>query len=171
LDPANGLTASRRAWRLAKEGAMSADEPFLRAIGDCPEEPSVRLIYADWLEERGDRRAEFLRLLHQRATATARLEQILPELDPEWVRRVCPAWATDVQMVPVPAALPRVETGAVQFGNDWPGLFLRGDNALSLGVCIRLLCELLADHPDDMVADRLDQLKAYADLIEQKVRA
>lgn len=24
----------------------------------------------------------------------------------------------------------RVETGPVQFGDDWPGLFVRGDNAL-----------------------------------------
>ena len=23
----------------------------------------------------------------------------------------------------------RVETGAIQFGKDWPGLFIRGDNA------------------------------------------
>ncbi|OWK36082.1 hypothetical protein [Fimbriiglobus ruber] len=26
----------------------------------------------------------------------------------------------------------RLETGAVQFGDDWPGLFVRGDNAISL---------------------------------------
>ena len=26
----------------------------------------------------------------------------------------------------------RVETGAVQFGNDWPGLFIRGDDCLQL---------------------------------------
>jgi hypothetical protein len=25
---------------------------------------------------------------------------------------------------------PRVETGPVQFGNDWPGIFIRGDNAM-----------------------------------------
>jgi hypothetical protein len=25
---------------------------------------------------------------------------------------------------------PRVETGPVQFGHDWPGVFIRGDNAL-----------------------------------------
>jgi hypothetical protein len=24
----------------------------------------------------------------------------------------------------------RVETGPIQFGNDWPGIFIRGDNAL-----------------------------------------
>lgn len=25
-----------------------------------------------------------------------------------------------------------VESGAVQFGEDWPGLFLRGDNAFAM---------------------------------------
>lgn len=29
----------------------------------------------------------------------------------------------------VPAVEPRIETGAVQFGEDWPGTFIRGDNA------------------------------------------
>lgn len=36
---------------------------------------------------------------------------------------------------------PRVETGAVQFGDDWPGLFIRGDNcfmfSVSLGKMLR----------------------------------
>jgi hypothetical protein len=36
---------------------------------------------------------------------------------------------------------PRVETGAVQFGGDWPGLFLRGDDATFLMVAIRGLLE------------------------------
>lgn len=31
---------------------------------------------------------------------------------------------------------PRVETGAVQFGEDWPGLFVRGDQAIHLAFCI-----------------------------------
>lgn len=26
---------------------------------------------------------------------------------------------------------PRAETGVVQFGDDWPGVFVRGDNALA----------------------------------------
>ena len=150
---------------------MTADDPFLQAIDGCPDDASIRLVYADWLEDRGDSRAEFLRLLHQRAVANARLRELLPNIDPAWVRRVCPAWAADIQLLPAPADLRRVETGAVQFGNDWPGLFLRGDNALDLGTWIRSLCELLADHPDEMVTDRLDRLKAYANLIEQKVRA
>jgi uncharacterized protein (TIGR02996 family) len=41
---------------------MSEDEPFLRAIHAAPEDSTLRLVYADWLEERGDPRAEYLRL-------------------------------------------------------------------------------------------------------------
>jgi hypothetical protein len=51
-----------------------------------------------------------------------------------------------VQQLPAPLGLPRVETGAVQFGDDWPGLFLRGDSAHSLMLWIRRLAVLLADH-------------------------
>jgi uncharacterized protein (TIGR02996 family) len=39
---------------------MSDDEPFLRAILATPEDMATRLIYADWLEERGDPRGEYL---------------------------------------------------------------------------------------------------------------
>jgi len=31
----------------------------------------------------------------------------------------------------------RIETGAVQFNDDWPGLFIRGDEALYLAGLIR----------------------------------
>ncbi len=31
----------------------------------------------------------------------------------------------------------RVETGPVQFGDDWPGVFIRGDNALYYAMLIR----------------------------------
>jgi uncharacterized protein (TIGR02996 family) len=44
------------------ENIMGEDEPFLRAILAAPEDAATRLIYADWLEERGDPRAEYLRL-------------------------------------------------------------------------------------------------------------
>lgn len=32
--------------------------------------------------------------------------------------------------------LRRLETGAVQFGNDWPGVFIRGDEAIGLAASI-----------------------------------
>lgn len=34
---------------------------------------------------------------------------------------------TDIQILN--AQDKRVETGAIQFGDDWPGVFIRGDNA------------------------------------------
>jgi len=30
----------------------------------------------------------------------------------------------------------RVETGPVQFNDDWPGVFIRGDNAAWLALCL-----------------------------------
>lgn len=31
-----------------------------------------------------------------------------------------------------PSDVPRIETGPLQFGRDWPGLFVRGDEAIGL---------------------------------------
>lgn len=75
----------------------------------------------------------------------------------------------NIQKLSAPIDLPRVDTGAVQFGDDWPGLFIRGDNAHGLMTHIRRLTELLAHHPDPAVADHLHQLKGYADLIDEDV--
>src|SRR5262249_379898 len=41
---------------------MAQDEGFLRAIIEEPDDVGLRLIYADWLEERGDPRGEFIRV-------------------------------------------------------------------------------------------------------------
>lgn len=38
---------------------------------------------------------------------------------------------------------PRIETGPVQFGDDWPGSFFRGDNASFLALDIRHVMALL----------------------------
>jgi uncharacterized protein (TIGR02996 family) len=40
---------------------MDEEAAFIQAILTSPEDIGVRLIYADWLEERGDPRAEYLR--------------------------------------------------------------------------------------------------------------
>lgn len=31
----------------------------------------------------------------------------------------------------------RPETGVMQFGNDWPGVFIRGDNAAGYAIALR----------------------------------
>jgi uncharacterized protein (TIGR02996 family) len=42
---------------------MSEEDVLIRAVLDCRGDACPRLIYADWLEERGDPRGEYLRLL------------------------------------------------------------------------------------------------------------
>lgn len=51
----------------------------------------------------------------------------------------------------------RVETGVVQFGNDWPGVFIRGDNALGYALALK------SAKSDDPIADL--QLKELANLL------
>lgn len=40
--------------------------------------------------------------------------------------------AAEIRVLPAPLGGGRVETGPVQFGEDWPGVFIRGDNAGAL---------------------------------------
>lgn len=37
----------------------------------------------------------------------------------------------------LPAVDDRVETGPVQFGDDWPGVFIRGDNAAYFAMALK----------------------------------
>lgn len=68
---------------------MSHEEDgFLQAIGDNPEDNAPRMAYADWLEERDDPRAEYLRMEIQQTEAQKRLAELKPTLDPEWIRQV-----------------------------------------------------------------------------------
>jgi uncharacterized protein (TIGR02996 family) len=41
---------------------MSEEAAFLRAVCEQPDDDSPRLVYADWLDEQGDPRGEFIRL-------------------------------------------------------------------------------------------------------------
>jgi uncharacterized protein (TIGR02996 family) len=42
---------------------MTDEDAFVQALLAAPGDTSLRLVYADWLEERGDPRGEYLRLL------------------------------------------------------------------------------------------------------------
>jgi uncharacterized protein (TIGR02996 family) len=71
---------------------MSEDEAFIRAIVDSPGDETPRLVYADWLEERGDPRGRYLRA-EQEAYTTGDIAKALSlavGLDPLWVARVTP---------------------------------------------------------------------------------
>lgn len=50
---------------------------------------------------------------------------------------------------------PRIETGAVQFGNDWPGLFIRGDDSFRLLMSIRRLDHFLKDRLSNEAIEQL----------------
>jgi uncharacterized protein (TIGR02996 family) len=69
------------------------DRAFIRAILDDPEELTTWLVYADWLDERSDPRAEYLRLSVERkqrggrraGRIDRRLTHLRRELDANWV--------------------------------------------------------------------------------------
>jgi uncharacterized protein (TIGR02996 family) len=84
------------AERLGGEPARTQEGAFLLALEEHPADDTTRLIYADWLEERGEAaRAEYLRLEVQLAQAPpkatacvpleARLGDLVSDLDPRWL--------------------------------------------------------------------------------------
>jgi hypothetical protein len=74
-----------------------------------------------------------------------------------------------ITQIPFPGGSGLVPTGALQFQNDWPGLFLRGDRAISLLRNIRELQNKLVNHPDPIVGVILIQLTEIADIIQRDV--
>lgn len=76
-----------------------------------------------------------------------------------------------ITQIPLPGGSNRAPTGAMQFQNDWPGLFLRGDSAIPMAVHIRELERRLVDHPDGIVGGLLVQLSTIAEMIERDVLA
>jgi uncharacterized protein (TIGR02996 family) len=100
------------------------EDPFICAILAAPEDEAPRLIYADWLEERGDLRGEYLRLDCQLAS--------LPQDDPsfDWlVRRfrelhfqIDPKWRTAVSR----SAIEKCSLFAFRCPKRWDKLSLTG---------------------------------------------
>ncbi|HYH68955.1 MAG TPA: hypothetical protein VD866_29950 [Urbifossiella sp.] len=45
-------------------------------------------------------------------------------------------------------AVPRVESGPTQFGEDWPGVFIRGDNAGWMAMRMKLMLDDMRARPD-----------------------
>jgi carbon storage regulator len=70
------------------------EEPFLRAIAADPADEATRLVYADWLEERGDPLGEFLRLQCQAKGLERRMRALWAEHGAAWAASLPPAvWA------------------------------------------------------------------------------
>ncbi|MEK6235455.1 MAG: SUMF1/EgtB/PvdO family nonheme iron enzyme [Planctomycetales bacterium] len=79
------------------------EQAFLDEIAANPADPAPRLIFADWLEERGDLRAELLRLLNElihievpnRAVKEAKMRELLYERN---VQPVMPTFTNSIGM-------------------------------------------------------------------------
>jgi uncharacterized protein (TIGR02996 family) len=76
---------------------------FLQAIAEEPDDATCRLVFADWLEERGDWRAEFLRL-DCRLKGMAEDEDDHADLKIRWDEmwsRLSPTWRTVLSRSPI----------------------------------------------------------------------
>jgi formylglycine-generating enzyme len=82
---------------------MNDEVAFLRAMQEQPGDESVRLVFADWLEERGDPRGELLRLLNTLTQSVEvpdrrQLEDRLRSLVASGVQPVGPFWTNSIGM-------------------------------------------------------------------------
>jgi uncharacterized protein (TIGR02996 family) len=68
------------------------EDAFLRAIAENQTDNAPRLVYADWLEEQGDERAEYIRLMCESRRIHSRLAEMQPRMDPAWVSQVFNPW-------------------------------------------------------------------------------
>jgi hypothetical protein len=48
-----------------------------------------------------------------------------------------------IKQIPIPGGSGAIPTGAMQFQDDWPGLFIRGDDAVMLAFSINIVSEIV----------------------------
>jgi len=93
----------------------------------------------------------------------AAVQQVLDDLDSALSSASVPAsgWAP---MTTADGRVPRPETGPMQFGDDWPGVFLRGDCAGPMGFFLTMLVTWAAQHGYNPIVVR--QLQGFARILE-----
>ncbi len=64
------------------------EQTFLAAIAANTNDVDARAVYADWLEERGDPRGEYLRLEALLYAGPARILELTQHIDPTWLASV-----------------------------------------------------------------------------------
>jgi uncharacterized protein (TIGR02996 family) len=67
---------------------MNEEAGFIAALLAEPEDRTVLLVYADWLDDRADPRGEYLRLVAAEKPNRARLAELRRTLDSVWVNMV-----------------------------------------------------------------------------------
>lgn len=63
----------------------------------------------------------------------------------------------------------RVETGGVQFNDDWPGLFIRGDNCAALLIEINYVFQELEHNKIEISPFAIGALKGLSSMIQTEV--
>src|SRR4051794_28526898 len=64
---------------------MNEEAGFIAALLAGPDDRTTLLVYADWLDERADPRAEYLRLLAAEAPDVSRTAELTRRLDFGWI--------------------------------------------------------------------------------------
>ena len=59
----------------------------------------------------------------------------------------------------------RVETGPIRFGDDWPGMFIRGDNALAFAAAITMYLDPGIDQNSRHIFHKV--LESLAELLRE----
>lgn len=59
----------------------------------------------------------------------------------------------------------RVESGPLQVNDDWPGVFIRGDNAMFLGMALRDLLSMLDNEREIQRSLAISPLYGLAELL------
>src|ERR1700691_2831088 len=82
---------------------MNDEQSFIQAMQEHPEDSALRLVFADWLDERGDARGELIRLLHTLTQSVevpdrSKLEDRLRSLVATGVQPVGPFWTNSFGM-------------------------------------------------------------------------
>ena len=62
---------------------------------------------------------------------------------------------------------PRTETGVVQIDGDWPGVFIRGDQAMRHAITLRCAAAML-DAPSRVYADELRRIARFLETCDTK---
>lgn len=74
-----------------------------------------------------------------------------------------------IQKITSPDVNERVETGPLQINEDWPGLFIRGDNAAYYAMCIRNLVAVMPPDFKEKYAILIAQVEGLQHIIEGEV--
>ena len=72
-------------------------------------------------------------------------------------------------LIPAPGGSGLTPTGAMQFRDDWPGLFIRGDDVGRISSAIRRLQQHCSGQENWEVRNSLRVLNEIADIIEKDV--